>query len=596
MALTRRLFSEMFSSPSLRAGFWSLQAVLEEPEVVLTLASWGFSAHAGFEGSLPPPPTAGVVGSDSGVSDISQDAFDGGDNRTGRRAAINASGINTTGVRPKVFVCTVGFVCCVGARFCFVLELIGSANDRAGRECCFRCESSRGMFKGLKLSAMCGAFLTASLFCAFALGLLLLSPRLPACLPACPPVAWHKTPAECKEEMVREFRRWAGYTPYSRQGPAPDAAVAAPFAAAPSASPPGLEATATNRAPRARGRRPSTSVLLREEGARITPPASAAREEDQEAGGGGRARPRARSLSSRSMPHAGSDGSSSGAGAGGGRRSAKRNKSSGPFGRANRERQHARGSGLGGGTADGTGGVRSPPQSKTPWGVGPIKGEARERAQAWANANLVVRSRSRSSRRRSRASRRGHGGSSGCCGGRRKVGTGPAKSTISGSRRAAAAGGRVSGGRHGSDARPARRERAAERASLAASALDVTWEVLDAEGYPKLTPRQRRKLFPMDEEDEADETDDTDEAHEVERAAVALSNGAPLCGGKGVSSGGGGGGGRTDRVVEMLASLEKAVMDVCKVQMFFTQMFCYSSGCMHVDKESQVDTQRSLDS
>lgn len=96
-------------------AFWSLQAVLEEPEVVLTLASWGFSAHAGFEGSLPPPPTAGVAGSDSAVSEISQDA-DGGDGGTGRRAASNVSGANTTGVRPKVPGCSVGTRC-----FCFVL-------------------------------------------------------------------------------------------------------------------------------------------------------------------------------------------------------------------------------------------------------------------------------------------------------------------------------------------------------------------------------------------------------------------------------------------------------------------------------------------
>ena len=51
------------------------QAVLEEPEVVLTLAQWGFSVHAGFEESLSPllPDAA----SDSVVSDLSRDGFGG---------------------------------------------------------------------------------------------------------------------------------------------------------------------------------------------------------------------------------------------------------------------------------------------------------------------------------------------------------------------------------------------------------------------------------------------------------------------------------------------------------------------------------------
>ncbi|CAN0316424.1 unnamed protein product, partial [Laminaria digitata] len=50
------------------------EAVLEEPEVVLTLASWGFSVHAGFEESLSPllPDEA----SESAVPDLSR--FGGG--------------------------------------------------------------------------------------------------------------------------------------------------------------------------------------------------------------------------------------------------------------------------------------------------------------------------------------------------------------------------------------------------------------------------------------------------------------------------------------------------------------------------------------
>lgn len=120
MALTRRLVGlRILSSSPLHDSFWSHQAVLEEPEVVLTLASWGFSAHAGFEGNLPPPPPADVVGSDSAVSEISQDPFDGsggggGHGHSGRRrAASHASAANTTGVRPKVVVVVggIGMLC-----------------------------------------------------------------------------------------------------------------------------------------------------------------------------------------------------------------------------------------------------------------------------------------------------------------------------------------------------------------------------------------------------------------------------------------------------------------------------------------------------
>ncbi|CAM9731684.1 unnamed protein product, partial [Ectocarpus fasciculatus] len=81
----------------------------------------------------------------------------------------------------------------------------------------------------------------------------------------------------------------------------------------------------------------------------------------------------------------------------------------------------------------------------------------------------------------------------------------------------------------------------------AASALDVTWDVLDADGYPELTPRRRRELFPVAET-------------EAERHSPPVVRQARGGGG----GGGGGRGGRTDRVVDMLASLEKAVMDVCK--------------------------------
>ncbi|CAM9257471.1 unnamed protein product, partial [Ectocarpus sp. 8 AP-2014] len=82
----------------------------------------------------------------------------------------------------------------------------------------------------------------------------------------------------------------------------------------------------------------------------------------------------------------------------------------------------------------------------------------------------------------------------------------------------------------------------------APSALDVTWDVLDADGYPELTPRRRKELFPVSET-------------EAERPSPPVVRQARGGGGGG---GGGGRGGRTDRVVGMLASLEKAVMDVCK--------------------------------
>ncbi|CAM9766979.1 unnamed protein product, partial [Ectocarpus sp. 13 AM-2016] len=76
----------------------------------------------------------------------------------------------------------------------------------------------------------------------------------------------------------------------------------------------------------------------------------------------------------------------------------------------------------------------------------------------------------------------------------------------------------------------------------APSALDVTWDVLDADGYPELTPRRRKELFPVAET-------------AAERPSPPIVRQARA---------GGGRGGRTDRVVDMLASLEKAVMDVCK--------------------------------
>lgn len=77
---------------------------------MLTLASWGFSARAGFEGDLPfppPPPAAGE--SDSAVSDISHDSSGGGGGGglsgvTGRGGASKYSAVNTSAGLPQVRV------------------------------------------------------------------------------------------------------------------------------------------------------------------------------------------------------------------------------------------------------------------------------------------------------------------------------------------------------------------------------------------------------------------------------------------------------------------------------------------------------------
>ncbi|CAM9636181.1 unnamed protein product, partial [Ectocarpus fasciculatus] len=289
------------------------QAVLEEPEVVLTLASWGFSAHTGVDRDLSPP-TRPAAGSGSVVSDISQDSFSGGD----------------------------GF---------------GGATRRGG-----------------------AASSTSA---------------------AIPTSVQAKTPAEHKEEMVREFRRWAGYTPCSMRSPGSDVTgLADPLTAKATATAPptsGHEGGTVGRRP-GRGRR-STAVLLRAESGRETPAAAATssgggRREGATATGSGKSfarPPRARSLSSRPAAAAaavvvrtaaGSDSSSAG-----GDRLAKRNKWSGGAASSSAwrgtEREREQTPGLGKRTA-------LPREKKAPWGAGPGKGEVRERTQAWANAQLAV--------------------------------------------------------------------------------------------------------------------------------------------------------------------------------------------------------------
>lgn len=372
-----------------------------------------------------------------------------------------------------------------------------------------------------------------------------------------PSSAYPQTPAERKEEMVREFRRWAGYTPCSMRGPGSNGTVLAdPSAAETTTTAPPTSAHEGGTVGRRPGRgRRSTAVLLRVESGGGAPAAEAPSGGGRREGaatGSSRALarpPRARSLSSRSAgaaaaavrAAAGSDSSSAGGG-----RIAKRNKWSGgaySAGRATeREREQTSG-----------------PGKRAPWGAGPGKGEVRERTQAWANAHLADRTRrsggyssvgSGSWRGRVR-SRKVRVSASGCGGGH-KAGRRAAKSAAAGdggggggrrrtARRRTGGGG---GGREEARANPGRSGSRAETG--AASALDVTWDVLDAEGYPELTPRRRKELFPVAE------TEDERPSPLVVRQA---------------RGGGGGGarGGRTDRVVDMLASLEKAVMDVCKV-------------------------------
>ncbi|CAM9361056.1 unnamed protein product, partial [Ectocarpus sp. 12 AP-2014] len=326
------------------------EAVLEEPEVVLTLASWGFSAHTGVDRDLSPPtrPAAAVAGSGSVVSEISQDSFGGGGGNLG------------------------------GDGF-------GGATRRGG--------------------AASGA-----------------SAAIPTSVQA-------KTPAERKEEMVREFRQWAGYTPCSMRGPGShgtglvDPSTAEATATAPPAS--GHEGGTVGRRP-GRGRR-STAVLLRAESGAGAPAAEAPRGGGRREGAATSSRaharpPRARSLSSRSpgagaaaamaRAAAGSDSSSAGGG-----RLAKKNKWSGgacSSGRvAEREREQTPELGKKAGLLR---------EKKAPWGAGPGKGEVRERTQAWANAHLADRTGrlggyssvgSGSWRNRVR-SRKGHVSTSGC--------------------------------------------------------------------------------------------------------------------------------------------------------------------------------------
>ncbi|CAM9172725.1 unnamed protein product, partial [Ectocarpus sp. 6 AP-2014] len=296
------------------------EAVLEEPEVVLTLASWGFSAHTGVDLDLSPPtrPAAAVARSGSVVSEISQDSFGGGGG-----GSLGGDGF-------------------------------GGATRRAG------------------------AASSASA--------------------AIPTSVQAKTPAERKEEMVREFRRWAGYTPCSMRGPGSDGTgLADPSSAEATATAPpasGHEGGTVGRRP-GRGRR-STAVLLRAESGAGAPaaeaPSGGGRREGAATGSRAHARPpRARSLSSRSAgggaaaavarAAAGSDSSSAGGG-----RLAKRNRWSGgacSSGRATeREREQASGPGKRAALLR---------EKKAPWGAGPGKGEVRERTQAWANAHLANR-------------------------------------------------------------------------------------------------------------------------------------------------------------------------------------------------------------
>lgn len=347
-----------------------------------------------------------------------------------------------------------------------------------------------------------------------------------------------KTPTERKESRVREFHRWAGYIPSSTALDYTD----------------GTEGARESRA-RTRPATPTTAPALGKATAVENGSDGEEGREKQDPGSRGRAR----SLSSRS-----SEVRSSGDGG----RVSKRSKSSGPSGRlSNRE----------GGQGVRT--TRAAATHKIPWGAGPRVGGARARAQAWASMHLRAsgskaggggwtagghdrkvgaiplsfdaggRSTSARSSRGGRV-RKGRRVAAGCaCGGHNSLGTGHTKSagskvkatTRKKTRRGDAemnprrartdtGGGRCGGIGFAVTAEQRRRRREAP-------ALNVTREVLRGEDcYPKLAPRRSKGRG----------------APTGAAAVVADSNHALRPG-------------RTDRVVDLLATLEKAVIKVCEV-------------------------------
>ena len=389
---------------------------------------------------------------------------------------------------------------------------------------------------------------------------------------------------------MREFRPWAGYAPrpvpsggfaFGIGAVAAAAAAAGAEAEATADTPPEVSdkaaAAATGRGGRQSRARTRSDV--------VAAPASGDERGDQTSSralGYARthARARTRSVSARSMACPAS---------GGGGRVAKRSKSSGPPGRGVRGRPQLR---TPGGTA--AGGEQAV-GGRAPWGAGPRVGGARARAQAWASTHLDNAkpygfgggsgggsgrggngggdgdsagtgqarksdgasggARTAHSRARVRRGRVAGGGEGGCGGthaaARNLVAKETGKNVRGGnrvgrkpSRRGAGAGSaprpRRGGGAGGNGGEPGRvrgvgfgAEQSTCGRPLGRAGRDITWDVLDDEGC------------------------DSPEF------------GARRAGGRGFHEGAGNGvqeDARTGRVVEMLASLEKAVVDVCKVR------------------------------
>ena len=398
------------------------------------------------------------------------------------------------------------------------------------------------------------------------------SPATPFRPPAHPPPPTRpKAPFDRKDEMVSEFRRWAGYAPRPVQVPfgghAPGAKAFPvddpPEVADRLVAPVGPAAVGGG----AGGKRQSRART------RADVEASAAPDEN---GQDDRVQTRRRALScARShTPTRARSVSARLMACDGGGRTAKRSKSSGPPARETRRRsQQLSACGAGEQTAE----------NRVPWGAGPRVGGARERAHAWASTYLengklngfggggdggggggtgrprkpdgVSGDGARSVRSRARA-RRGRVAGGGCRGTHTSTRK-PAKDTgrnVRGnragrkkSRRSAGPNPSRRGGAGGDgdgdgtevvrcldyDAakQPTRRRRLG-----AAGQEDITWDVLHDEDYPEFAPRPGAGA-----------------GRQGERGYRSPFDGAQEDA-------------RTSRVVEMLVSLEKAVVDVCKVR------------------------------
>lgn len=381
---------------------------------------------------------------------------------------------------------------------------------------------------------------------------------------------------------MREFRRWAGYTPR----PEPSGGFAFGIGAVAAAGA-GAEAGATADTPPEVSNKVAAVATVRgvrQSRARnrsdvVAAPASGDERGDQASSRAltharAHARARARSVSARSMACA-----ASGGGGGGGGRMAKRSKSSGPPGRGVRGRSQLRTPGsAAAGDEQATGG-------RAPWGAGPRVGGARARAQAWASTHL------------DNAKPYGFGGGSGGGGGGEGGGTGRARKsdgasggTITARSRARVRRGRVAGGGggYGGTHAAARNLVANETGRNVRGGNRVGRKASRRGAGAGSTPRRRGGAIGGDGGEPGKVrgvgfgAEQSTCGHPLGRAGqditwdVLEDEGcdnpgfrAPREGGRGFHEGAGNGiqdDARTGRVVEMLASLEKAVVDVCKVR------------------------------